>query len=72
MEIMCPLDHCHCSHEVITVLAHCPLCGEPICPGCGSHDVSQVSRVTGYLSDVGGWNNSKRQELKDRTRYTIG
>ena len=64
--IMCPLDHCHCGHNIITVLAHCPLCGEPICPECGCHDVSQVSRVTGYLADVDGFNAGKRQELKDR------
>jgi hypothetical protein len=72
LAIMCPLDHCHCSHDIMTALAHCPLCGEPICPECGCHDVSQVSRVTGYLADVGGFNAGKRQELKDRTRYTIG
>jgi hypothetical protein len=43
--IMCPLDHCHCGHDVIAKIAYCPLCGEPVCPECGCHDVSQVSRV---------------------------
>jgi anaerobic ribonucleoside-triphosphate reductase len=33
--------------------------------------VSQVSRVTGYLADVAGWNQGKQQELKDRSRYTV-
>ena len=42
-----------------------------ICPECGSHDVSQVSRVTGYLADVAGWNQGKQQELKDRARYNV-
>lgn len=69
--IMCPLDHCQCGHDIMATLAHCPLCGEPICPECGCHDVSQVSRVTGYLADVGGFNSGKRQELKDRTRYNV-
>lgn len=67
---MCPLDHTHCSHAVIESLAYCPLCGEPVCPACGSHDVSQISRVTGYMADVAGWNRGKAQELKDRARYT--
>ena len=69
LRIMCPLDHTHCSHGVIESLAYCPLCGEPVCPECGSHDVAQMSRVTGYIQAVGGWNSGKRQELKDRSRY---
>jgi hypothetical protein len=69
--IMCPLDHCHCTHNITETIEYCPLCGEPVCPDCGSHDVSQVSRVTGYLADVAGWNQGKQQELKDRARYTI-
>lgn len=66
---MCPLDHCHCTHEVIMGIEYCPMCGQAICPDCGSHDVTQISRVTGYLQDVAGWNAGKQQELKDRTRY---
>ena len=71
LQILCPLDHCHCSHEVITSIEYCPLCHEPVCPDCGSHDVVQISRVTGYLQDVSGWNAGKQQELKDRVRYTV-
>ena len=41
----------------------------PVCPGCGSHDVAQISRVTGYLQEVSGYNRAKQQEVKDRTRY---
>jgi anaerobic ribonucleoside-triphosphate reductase len=33
--------------------------------------VVQISRVTGYLQEVSGWNAGKQQELKDRARYTI-
>ncbi len=39
------------------------------CPNCGSDDVDQISRITGYLQAVSGWNSAKRQELKDRKRY---
>jgi anaerobic ribonucleoside-triphosphate reductase len=39
------------------------------CPSCGSPDVEHISRITGYLQAVSGWNNAKRQELKDRKRY---
>ena len=66
---MCPLDHCHCTHNIIETIAYCPLCGAAICPESGCHEVSQVSRVTGYLADVAGWNAGKQQELKDRARY---
>lgn len=68
---MCPKDHCNCSHEIIETIAYCPDCGAPICPTCGCHDVTQISRVTGYLQEVNGWNAGKQQELKDRTRYTV-
>ena len=68
---MCPNDHIDCNHEIVDKLAYCPICGEPMCPECGCHDVSQISRVTGYLASVEGWNNAKKQELKDRVRYTV-
>jgi hypothetical protein len=71
LEIMCPLDHCNCSHHIIESIEYCPLCGAAICPECGSHDVEQISRVTGYLQAVGGWNAGKQQELKDRARYSV-
>jgi hypothetical protein len=72
LEIMCPLDHCECPHtDPIQVIAYCPLCGEAVCPECGTHDCVQISRVTGYLSDVSGWHEGKKQELKDRKRYTV-
>jgi len=69
---MCPLDHCHCPHEIVETLEYCPLCGEPVCPGCGTHDVTQISRVTGYLQEVGGFNAGKKQEVKDRHRWNLG
>ena len=71
LEIMCPLDHCHCGHDISTSITYCAMCGRPICPWCGCHDVVQISRVTGYLQDVAGFNASKKQELKDRTRYEV-
>jgi anaerobic ribonucleoside-triphosphate reductase len=33
--------------------------------------VIQLSRVTGYIGDVKGWNAGKQQELKDRKRYDM-
>jgi ribonucleoside-triphosphate reductase len=42
---------------------------EDNCPNCGSKDVDHISRITGYLQAVSGWNSAKRQELKDRQRY---
>ena len=68
---MCERDHCDCSHYVVETIAYCPVCGAAICPECGCHDVVQISRVTGYLQEVSGWNAGKQQELKDRTRYNI-
>lgn len=66
---MCPLDHNRYSHTIVERIEYCPLCGEPICPECGTHDVMQMSRVTGYVQEVKGWNTAKQQELKDRARY---
>jgi len=67
---MCVKDHlCTCPEDVHSGIRYCPVCGAMVCP-CGCHDVSGVSRVTGYLSDVDGWNNGKKAELRDRNRYT--
>jgi ribonucleoside-triphosphate reductase len=41
------------------------------CPSCGSDSVRWWSRITGYYSDVTGWNEGKRQELKDRYRIAV-
>jgi anaerobic ribonucleoside-triphosphate reductase len=61
---------CSCVEDITEGLNYCEKCGEAICP-CGSHDVSQVSRVTGYLADVDGMNMGKQQEIKDRMRYVL-
>lgn len=71
LEKMCPLDHlCTCGKDIHEGVHYCPSCGEPVCE-CGSHDVGVISRVTGYLSDVKGWNAAKKQELIDRKRVTV-
>jgi len=41
------------------------------CPKCGSKNVQHLSRITGYLQAVEGWNAGKRQELLDRKRVNI-
>lgn len=41
------------------------------CPNCGSSNVEHLSRVTGYIQAVSGWNEGKKQELIDRKRYAV-
>lgn len=57
--------------DIIAGADICPVCNKPCCPICYNHSVVSLSRVTGYVSDIGGWNNAKRQELLDRQRYSI-
>ncbi|MEA1895814.1 MAG: anaerobic ribonucleoside-triphosphate reductase [Euryarchaeota archaeon] len=42
-----------------------------MCSTCGSHCVDQISRVTGYMQAVSGWNSAKKQEYEDRHRHSI-
>jgi len=60
-----------CKHSGYVIPQRCPVCGEMICPDCGSHNIQIVSRVTGYLSPVSNWSKGKQQELFDRTRNSI-
>jgi hypothetical protein len=71
LQQMCPLDHNGCQHDLVARIEICPVCHLELCPECGCHDVAAVSRVTGYLSNVAGWNNSKRAELNDRVRVNL-
>lgn len=57
--------------DVISGTDLCPVCNRSMCPECFNHSVVSLSRVTGYVQDINGWNNAKRQELKDRRRYAI-
>ena len=68
LEEMCPNDHTGCGHDVVDTIAYCDICGKPMCPICKCHDVSQHSRITGYIQEVSGFNAGKAQELKDRHR----
>jgi len=68
---LCPIDvyirsHGGCGKDLLPSITECPFCGEACCPNCLNHNVSQLSRVTGYMSAVDGWNDGKKQELKDR------
>lgn len=71
VEETCPLDHGGCNHVIVPGISICPECGEYICPECGAHDVSPISRITGYLQDVNSWNAAKRRELVDRTKSVL-
>jgi ribonucleoside-triphosphate reductase len=58
----------------LTVCSNCQSTGAGMlngCPTCGSTNVRHWSRITGYYTDVTGWNEGKFQELKDRYRVTI-
>lgn len=39
------------------------------CEKCSSKNLEYISRITGYLQAVSGWNEGKKQELLDRMRY---
>jgi ribonucleoside-triphosphate reductase len=58
-------------------MTHCNKCKKMAgglhesCPSCGSQDVEQYSRITGYYQKISGWNDGKRQELKDRFRIRL-
>lgn len=70
--IVCPLERFECGHTISSGVETCPVCDKPVCPQCHTnHDVVGISRVTGYLADISGWANGKKQELKDRKRYEI-
>ncbi|MFQ6137118.1 MAG: anaerobic ribonucleoside-triphosphate reductase [Candidatus Hydrothermarchaeales archaeon] len=41
------------------------------CPRCDSTNIDWFSRITGYYQNVSGWNEGKKQELKERYRTNI-
>jgi len=41
------------------------------CPKCGSKDVQNWSRITGYYQNIKGWDKGKIAELYDRRRYNL-
>lgn len=57
--------------EIIAGAEICPVCDRSFCPQCMNHNVIALSRVTGYMGDINGWNNGKKEELKDRQHYNI-
>lgn len=62
-------NHQACCKDLVAGITNCEICGHPICPNCLNHGVTQISRVTGYMGDVAGFNAGKKQELEDRQRY---
>ena len=71
----CPLqiwvvhNHNACGKDLVPNITNCEICGQPICPDCSNHGVTQLSRVTGYIQAVDGWNAGKKQELADRKKH---
>ncbi|HDH41562.1 MAG TPA: anaerobic ribonucleoside-triphosphate reductase [Candidatus Altiarchaeales archaeon] len=41
------------------------------CPNCGNKNMEWWSRITGYYQNISGWNEGKKQELRDRRRYGV-
>lgn len=59
-----PVDRCRtCGTETIIY---------DECPVCGSHDISKIRRITGYLTgDLDCWNSAKKAEEKDRVKHGL-
>ncbi len=68
---MCPNDPGSCNHGVVDGTAVCDICGEFVCPICGSHDVEALSRTTGYYGPLSSFGAGKQAEFKDRKRYDV-
>lgn len=59
-----PVDKCReCGTEMII---------NDECPVCGSHNITRIRRITGYLTgDLESWNSAKKAEEKDRVKHAI-
>ncbi len=59
-----PVDKCReCGTEMII---------NDECPVCGSHSITRIRRITGYLTgDLDSWNSAKKAEEKDRVKHGI-
>ena len=62
-------NHQACCKDLVGGITNCEICGKPMCPDCSNHGVTQLSRVTGYIQDVAGFNAGKKQELADRKKH---
>ncbi|MGI5892220.1 MAG: anaerobic ribonucleoside-triphosphate reductase [Bacillota bacterium] len=56
-----PIDFCRQCHYQGVFPAECP--------SCSSSDISRVRRITGYFSTIDRFNESKKEELKDRVSH---
>ncbi len=59
-----PVDRCRdCGTEAI-IYDKCPI--------CGSHNISRIRRITGYLTgDLDSWNSAKQSEERDRVKHGV-
>ena len=60
-----------CGGDMVAGIVTCPVCGAYVCPVCMNHSCIPLSRVTGYIGAVDGWNASKQQELQDRVKTQV-
>ncbi|NPV91472.1 MAG: anaerobic ribonucleoside-triphosphate reductase [Firmicutes bacterium] len=57
-----PIDFCDsCFHRGVFA--------DDTCPSCGSADIRRVRRITGYLSTIDRFNDSKQAELRERRAH---
>ncbi|MCL4514354.1 MAG: anaerobic ribonucleoside-triphosphate reductase [Firmicutes bacterium] len=58
-----PIDECRgCGYTGVI---------DDACPKCGSVSIRRVRRITGYLSTVDRFNDSKQAELRDRVKHAM-
>ena len=55
---------------IIVCSEECAIEYEKSLPHTG-RPIEHYSRITGYYQNVSGWNTGKKQELRDRIRYSI-
>jgi len=63
-------EECLQSDDVVVCSRECAKEYENTLPYRGK-PIQHFSRITGYYQNIEGWNEGKRQELKDRRRYGV-
>lgn len=59
------------------ILSRCEACGNivasdvSVCPKCSSGAIQHFTRVVGFITPVGNWHKTRREEFLHRTRYNM-
>jgi ribonucleoside-triphosphate reductase len=51
--------------------SHITVGSEDICSVCGGSVVEHYTRIVGFLTPVSSWQEDRRNEFKERIRYSI-